>query len=237
MKIELHCHTKYSDDSLLLFHALYWKCVACGIRYIAITEHNNLRGAEAFASFCRKRGNKVSVIKGEEIFTSQGEIIGLFLDSEIGPGLSPEETILRIREQNGIVYVPHPYDQKRKKTVLSEEAIQNNLDQIDCIECHNGRNVLERYGIEQNAIAEKYAITKVIGSDAHTVLEIGRNVIETKDCVLNRETFLEVIKDGYFEKKSCLVIAHKITKIVRAVKMIWKGQFYEVCRIFLKRIK
>lgn len=115
MKIELHCHTKYSDDSLLLFHALYWKCVACGIRYIAITEHNNLRGAEAFASFCRKRGNKVSVIKGEEIFTSQGEIIGLFLDSEIEPGLSPEETILRIREQNGIVYVPHPYDQKRKK--------------------------------------------------------------------------------------------------------------------------
>lgn len=222
---------------MLLFHALYWKCLVCGICYIAITEHNNLRGAEAFASFCKKKGNKVSVIKGEEIFTSQGEIIGLFLNSEIEPGLSPEETILRIREQNGIVYIPHPYDQKRKKTVLSEEAIRNNRDQIDCIECHNGRNASEIYGMEQNAIAEKYAITKVIGSDAHTVLEIGRNVIETKDCVLNRETFLEVIKDGYFVKKSCLMIAHKITKIVRAVKMIWKGQFYEVCRILLKRNK
>ena len=93
----------------------------------------------------------------------------------------------------------------------------------------------EIYGKEQNEIAEKYAITKVIVSDAHTVLEIGRNVIETKDCVLDRETFLEVIRDGDFVKKSCLMVTHRITKFVRAVKMIWKGQFYEVCRILLKR--
>ena len=108
MRIELHCHTKYSCDSLLCFLPLYLRCLWKKIDYIAITEHNNLRGAVAFEQFCKDKGNRVHVIRGEEILTTEGEIIGLYLQNEIAKGLTPEETINQIQQQNGIVYIPHP---------------------------------------------------------------------------------------------------------------------------------
>lgn len=53
MRIETHVHTRYSKDSVQCFWPLYQK-------------------------FCCKRGSKLQVIVGEEIFTDSGEIIGLF---------------------------------------------------------------------------------------------------------------------------------------------------------------
>lgn len=235
MKVELHCHTKYSGDSLQLFTLLYLKCLVCNIRYVAVTDHNCLAGAEQFSSFCRRHGNRVHVIKGEEIFTAEGEIIGLFLGREIQAGLSAQETINQIRKQNGIVYVPHPYDKKRWKTVLRETALAANCDLIDCIECHNGRNIDLSYSEKQNAIADKYHLVKVIGSDAHTTIEIGRNIIELPDCVLTNENFIDVMKKAIFIKKPCIKIAHTITKVNRVLKMIWKGDFSGIYRIIFKR--
>ena len=50
-------------------------------------------------------------------------------------------------------------------------------DEIDCIEVYNGRNVLDEYAVKQREIADKYSLKYVIGSDAHTTLEVGRNYI------------------------------------------------------------
>ena len=51
------------------------------------------------------------VIPGEEVKTDdQGEVIGLFLEREIPRGMSFADTIAAIREQGGLVYVPHPFD-------------------------------------------------------------------------------------------------------------------------------
>ena len=143
IRLETHCHTRYSKDSLLLHSLLYMKCRLCHIDAIAICEHNNILGALKFKEYCSKRKNKVLVIVGEEIMTSSGEIIGLYLNEEIPAGLSCDETIDRIISQGGVVYVPHPYDEKRSKTVLSEECIFSNSHRIDCMECYNGRNVDE----------------------------------------------------------------------------------------------
>ena len=60
------------------------------------------------------------MIVGEEIMTSSGEIIGLYLNEEIPAGLSCDETIDRIIGQGGVVYVPHPYDEKRATLVWTE---------------------------------------------------------------------------------------------------------------------
>ena len=64
----------------------------------------------------------------KKYFSSKGEIIGLFINEKISPGKSPRDTMLEIKKQGGIVYIPHPYDEKRYKTVLVEEEIQKNLD-------------------------------------------------------------------------------------------------------------
>ncbi len=236
IRLEIHCHTKYSKDSMLPFSLLYFKCRLHHIDWIAITEHNNILGALEFKRYCEKRKKSINVIIGEEIMTSQGEIIGLFLNEEIKNGLSCNETIDLIKKQNGIIYVPHPYDEKRSKTVLEEECIKNNTYRIDCIECYNGRNISEFYGFKQNDIADKYGLKKVIGSDAHTIWEIGRNYMVV-DCIPDSpEHFKKAIENPYFHKKKCLKFSHNITKLVKLLKMIIKGNFNEIYRIVNKRI-
>ena len=121
----MHIHTKYSHDSLLCFIPLYIKLKICKIDCVAVTEHNNILGALKFKEFCKKNNLNISVIVGEEIMTESGEIIGLFLSRNIPKGLSAEDTIRQIREQDGIVYIPHPYDEKRNKTVLDESVIDH----------------------------------------------------------------------------------------------------------------
>lgn len=237
VRIELHCHTKYSHDSLLSFRGLYLLCRLKKIKYIAITEHNNIEGAIAFNRFCELRGNKVHVIVGEEIFTEDGEIIGLYLKDEIPPNLSLAETISLIKRQDGVVYVPHPYDEKRYRTVLPEKEIKNNRELIDCIEVHNGRNISSKFSLVQDEIAERYSIKKVIGSDAHTMLEIGRNYMISGIEPNDKNSFLKMLDDKHFKKKDCLRMAHQLTRIVRVIKLFGKGNTYEILRIINKRIK
>lgn len=237
IRLETHCHTKYSKDSMLPFSLLYLKCRLCHIDCIAITEHNNIQGAIEFKKYCEKKKNKLHVIIGEEIMTTDGEVIGLYLKNEIPSGLSCEETIQRICSQGGIVYVPHPYDEKRSKTVLKEECIRNNRSRIACIECYNGRNISDTYGLKQTEIAEKYELTSVIGSDAHTVFEIGRNYMMV-DCMPNSpESFKRALENVTFHKEKCLKFCHKITKIVKLLRLLKKGNFNEIYRIIKKRYR
>lgn len=236
-RLEAHVHTKYSHDSLLPFWLLYLLCRACGITHIAITEHNNLKGGIAFRDYCKGKGSKLHVIVGEEVMTTQGEIIGLFLNKEIKAGLTPEQTIDEIISQNGIVYIPHPYDLKRHRTVLAEDAIARNIRKIHCIESHNGRNISPAYDDMQRKIAEKYGLTKVVGSDAHTCFEIGRNYMEVSIAPESQEQFLKVIANPIFRKKECLKFAHTITKFVRIVKLIQRGDFYGLYRVINKKLR
>ena len=69
----------------------------------------------------------------------------MFLNKKIEKGLSAKDTIEEIKKQNGIVYIPHPFDKKREKTVLKLEAIISSQDDIQVIECYNGRNIEEEY--------------------------------------------------------------------------------------------
>lgn len=237
IKLELHVHTKFSHDSILFFWLLYLKCLFCKIDYIAITEHNNILGAMNFKNYCLKRGNKIKVIIGEEIMTNSGEIIGLFLKKNIQSGLTPKETIEEIISQNGIVYIPHPYDKKRHKSVLKEIYIEKYKNMIDCIEIHNGRNVSEEYDKKQYEIARKYNIQQIIGSDAHTIFEIGRNYIYVDNEIDTSEKFLKAIKEAEFHSKKCLTFCHYITKLVRLMNFIRKGDFYGLFRTIYRKIK
>lgn len=236
-KLETHVHTKYSHDSMLPLWLLYIKCKLQKIDYIAITEHNNIIGALRFKEYCDKRGAKVKVIVGEEIMTSGGEIIGLFLHKEIKAGMTPEKTIADICKQNGVVYIPHPYDEKRYKTVLKEEYIKANLQNIDCIECYNGRNVKPSFSEKQEGVAERYGLTKVIGSDAHTIFEVGRNYILVDFAPDNVSAFKDAIKTARFHKSPCLHWCHWITKCDRVMKYILKGDFHALYRAINRKIR
>jgi len=232
-KMEFHVHTSISNDSFLTKKFLFLMCKLKKINCLAITDHNEIDNAIKFKDYFEKRG--IKIIVGEEIFSKDGEIIGLYLTKKINPDLSAIETIEEIKKQNGLVYIPHPYDEKRYKTVLKKEVIVENKDKIDFIECHNGRNILEKYSDMQNSIAEELGLVKIVGSDAHTFYEIGRNYCEVSS--LERKDLTNEIKNAKFTKKKCIKFAHFNTKNVRLLKMIKGGKWNELSRIINKRFR
>ncbi len=232
-KIEFHVHTSASHDSILLKYFLLLMCKLKKINCLAIADHNEIKNALKYKKFFEKKG--IQIIVSEEILTKDGEIIGLYLKEKIEPNLTVEETINEIKKQKGLVYVPHPFDKKRNKTVLSKNKILTNKDKINFIECYNGRNVSEEYNQEQEKIAIESGITKLVGSDAHTFYEIGRNY-----CLVNslkKETLEEAIKNATFKKSKCIKFAHFNTKIVRLFKLIKGGKWNELSRIINKKLK
>jgi predicted metal-dependent phosphoesterase TrpH len=128
MRIDLHCHTRFSRDSLTTRDALLHWMDRRGIDKVAITDHNTIAGALAF----RDRAPERFVI-GEEIKTTRGELLALFLEEEVPPGLSPEETIARVRAQGGLVGASHPLDRWRSEALGMEnlESIRQELDFLE----------------------------------------------------------------------------------------------------------
>lgn len=214
-KAEFHVHTRFSQDSILPIRLLLLKCKILGIRTLAITDHNTISGAVAAQEFAPSFG--VKIIVGEEIFTSQGEIIGLFLTEAIPAGLTAYETVVRIHQQGGIVWIPHPYDEKRCKTVLEADALANIQNLVHAIEAYNGRNVNRDYGQKQEKIANWFNGAKVVGSDAHSVWEIGRNFAYLPQFD-SPASFLSALDCARWQKKRCIWWIHLYTKIIRVLR-------------------
>lgn len=235
IRAEFHTHTRFSKDSILNKFFILFMLKLKKIKLIAITDHNEVKGAIKYQKFLKKFN--IDVIVGEEVMTDSGEIIGLFLNKKIEPFQSPELTVKQIKEQNGIVYLPHPYDEKRYKTVLKEEKQIKLKDEIDFIEIHNGRNISEKYSDKQKDIQQKLKITPIIGSDAHTFIELGRNYIEIeyKNIEDFKNNMKDIVEKSVFHKKKCIKLAHTITKFARIIKMIEKGEFNELYRTIFKR--
>ncbi|MFN8375222.1 MAG: PHP domain-containing protein [Anaerolineae bacterium] len=101
--VDLHSHTKWSKDCLTEFEEIIKLAPKRGIDRIAITDHNTADGALAMQKLAPDL-----VIVGEEIMTTQGEILGYFLQESIPAGLTPLETIRRLRDQNAVISVSHP---------------------------------------------------------------------------------------------------------------------------------
>lgn len=131
-------HTEHSGDCDTPPGVLVRRCREVGLDCIAVTDHNTIRGAllaRELADF--------KVIVGEEVKSSQGDIIGLFLSEEVPKGLSPLETVRRIKGQGGLVLVPHPFDAVRRGP-LSPAALREILPYVDLIEVLNARTTFKR---------------------------------------------------------------------------------------------
>ena len=167
LRVDLHTHTHYSPDSILSPRRFVETCRRKGINCVAVTDHKTIRGALAVQELADFR-----VIVGEEIETSAGQVIGLFLREEVRPGLSPEETIETVRAMGGIVGVPHPYDRVRSSP-LREEALLRILAQVDIIEVFNARTIFQADNERSRRLAEQHGKAMSAATDAHTPWEIG----------------------------------------------------------------
>lgn len=171
-KVDLHTHTIYSKDCLTQTIKLVEQARRVGLQKIAVTEHNRLDGA-----LVAKAMAPDLIIVGEEIKTTHGEIIAYFVKEEVPRGLSPQETIARLREQGAVISIPHPLDSVRSSAMRLANVLTV-IDQVDALEVLNARCVLERDNLAAAALAQEHGKLLTAGSDAHTPAELGRCYLE-----------------------------------------------------------
>ena len=172
-KADLHVHTCYSKDSVSSPEKIVQHCLDIGINCLAVTDHDTISGALEL-----KRIAPFTIIIGEEVLTSCGEIIGLFLTEEIPPHLSPEETVARIKAQGGLVCIPHPFDRFRPHSRLRRDSLEKIIADVDLIEVFNSRTLLRQDATRALQFAQSRGLPGTVGSDAHVVREIGRSFME-----------------------------------------------------------
>jgi predicted metal-dependent phosphoesterase TrpH len=174
---DLHLHTSWSHDCAVDVDDLLDHAEAQGLGAIAVTDHNVFGGALETADLAT--GRDLIVIPGEEVKTDgQGEVIGLFLEREIPRGLSFADTIAAIREQDGIVYVPHPFD--RLHAIPDPKTLHRHLADVDVLEVYNARLLFEGFNDEALRFARKYNLTMGAGSDAHVLQGVGTGALRMR---------------------------------------------------------
>lgn len=192
-KIDLHTHSNLSPDGGIT-PAEYKQALSDGLLdVVAVTDHNTVNRA---LELKKQLGD--AIIVGEEIMTSEGEIIGLYLKKTIKPGLSLDGTIKEIKNQSGLVYVPHPFETVRKG--ISRTSLERIIKYIDIIEIFNGRAVFQNKGPEATTVARLSDISGASSSDAHGAKGLG-----TAYCTLSKkpkkEDLVELLKTARFSTK------------------------------------
>jgi predicted metal-dependent phosphoesterase TrpH/glycosyltransferase involved in cell wall biosynthesis len=173
---DLHMHTEHSHDCAVPVEDLLDHAERIGLGAIAVTDHNVFSGAQEAVELARDR--ELIVIPGEEVKTDAGEVIGLFLSEEIPRGMSWADTIGAIREQGGVVYLPHPFD--RLHTIPDAGTLHRHLAEIDVFEVYNARLLFEGYNDEALRFARKYNLTMGAGSDAHVLQGVGTGLVRMR---------------------------------------------------------
>jgi predicted metal-dependent phosphoesterase TrpH len=121
-------------------------------------------------------GRQLIVIPGEEVKTDgQGEVIGLFISEEIPRGLSFGDTVAAIRDQGGLVYIPHPFD--RMHAIADPATLHRHLADVDVLETYNARLLFEADNDEAARFARKYDLIAGAGSDAHVLQGVGTGLV------------------------------------------------------------
>lgn len=202
MNVDVHVHTRYSGHSILKVEDVARIAKKRHLDAVAITDHDAIKGALELSKV-------FPTIIAEEVSSDEGDVIGLFLREKVekGPAL---EVMDKIRAQGALLMIPHPFDTMRKEALMKEELVSKG----DIIEVFNSRVIRQ----EDNERARKFAVDKslpmIVGSDAHTSVEIGRSFIEI-DSVDDPRSFMRALKNAKLHSRRSSVIVHGQTKVLK----------------------
>lgn len=172
--VDLHCHTSASFDSLATPGAVVRAAAARGITHLAITDHDRIDGALEAVARAAEDAPGLTVLVGQEIRTTAGDLIGLFLRETVPPGLAPAAAVAAVREQGGLVGIAHPFDRFRGSVGRGESAELDALaGTVDWIETWNARLMLGDGNGRAAELALRVGIPGVAVSDSHTTMEVG----------------------------------------------------------------
>jgi predicted metal-dependent phosphoesterase TrpH len=201
LKADLHIHSNYSFDSSNTLEHIIERCRQVGINCIAIADHGTAEGAlkmQKIAPF--------PVIVAEEILTPSGEIMGMFLKETVPTNIPLSEAITRVREQGGVVNIPHPFD-TFTRVGLGSKAMEEIINNIDIIEVMNARSPITARSSQSLGFAKKYGKAGSAGSDAHTIMEIGNAYMEMPE-FNGKEEFLKSLRQGKIHGRKASPFVH-----------------------------
>lgn len=167
IRIDFHTHTSASKDALTAPGGLVWTARRRGLDRMVVTDHNTIAGALAARAL-----DPELVIVGEEIMTTRGEILASFVTEEIPPGLSPQETVRRLRDQGAFISVSHPFDRWRSGAWKLEDLLEI-APLVDALEIFNARCMFGSDNRKAWEFARQHNLPGTVGSDAHAAFEVG----------------------------------------------------------------
>lgn len=212
-RVELHTHTCYSKDSLVKPETVISACQRKGIDKLAVTDHNAIAGALRLKELAPEL-----IIVGEEIMTTEGELLAFFVREWVSPGLTPQETISRLQDQGAFISVSHPFDRLRRGA-WSEAALLEIIEQVDALEVFNSRCLFDADNAAALALAQQHNKLMTVGSDSHSAREIGRATVEMEpfDSV---ETFRANLAEARFHTTLSSVWIHWVSTFAKWVRRL-----------------
>ncbi|MBN1428172.1 MAG: PHP domain-containing protein [Anaerolineae bacterium] len=214
-KIELHAHTIYSKDCLTRLDKLQDICKQHGIDKLAITDHNSARAALQMAHLY-----PMWIIPGEEIMTTEGELLAWYIKEEIPPHLTPKETITRLRAQNAVIGIAHPFDRYRRGAWQRDQLMQI-VDLVDCIEVFNARCIHNEDNHQALAFAQEHNKLMTCGSDAHSFPEYGKAVVKARPFANTADGLRQALQDATREERLSNPLIHFSSRYAKWMKALF----------------
>ena len=210
-KADLHIHTHYSNDSLIKPKELVKAAKKIGLKAIAITDHDTVKGALRIAA--EYKDEELIIIPGIEITTEFGHLLAFNLMKNPKKTIDLEELIEYIHREGGIVAPAHPFDYFRRFRFIEE-----NIRYMDAIEAANSSNLRLNTDIKKALeYSEKYNIGYTAGSDAHIINAVGNAYLYSDDYLNGIDDVIE-----YILKKRFKIFARKTPWTVRMKKILKK---------------
>lgn len=248
-KADLHVHTCYSIDSMASIKKIVNNAIKQDIKILAITDHDTIEGALKTQEYVKQNNLPLQVIVGEEVSSRSGHVIGLFLKELVPAFLPLEETINRIKQQGGLVIIPHLTFHKKTPDIPFKFYVNYTeltdhpkiLEKVDAIEAVNFTLFKSNFTKKVHEHADLFKKAFVGGSDAHIPSHVGighttfpgETIEDLRLAILLKKTKEHQIRDFNFWD---LITHHtSVIKIPFAFIYYTLNRWYK--RLFKRQIK
>jgi predicted metal-dependent phosphoesterase TrpH len=211
-KVDFHCHSHASPDSLLKPKELVATARARGIDRLVVTDHNTIRGG-----LCCKELDPELIIVGEEIKTTRSELLASFVTKEVPRDLEPIETIKRLRDQGAFISISHPFDPHRGWQL---DDLLEIIDLVDAVEIFNARCTRPEWNLKAVAFATEHRKPGTVGTDSHSLFEMGKAGIHVP-AFETADDLRRVLGEGKVEAELASPLVHLSSRYAIWVKSVF----------------
>ncbi len=179
---DLHMHTIFSYDGTATVPAVLKRAKQVGLDVIAITDHDEIRGALLAEQLAPQFG--IQVIPGVEITTKEGDLLALGIRRLVPAGLSLIETLLQVGQFGGFCIVPHPMAGGMGMKSLNFFSVPKAMRYsvaghiLVGIETHNATALDRDSCLYAEELAFHTGLTRTGSSDAHVLDAVGLGATE-----------------------------------------------------------